>query len=466
MSKHAYQTEQTKKSPLKYSPSFREFLESIRETCKVARCLLEAGTLYRYCNPELPMNYISFRDSEGMISFMPAGREQRLNENGTWSTQGRQTTRPVKFARSILHPRVAESIKDHEFAAFAARFKANELSNEISFKIVSVKEGYRKDGYSIDISSCMAGKPVHRFYDMYDCKVLVAVKKGRYIARALLWNEVFLDTKETPIKLMDRVYYANCNGTCQLFIDWAIENGYHRKQNQNGYSDEPIVSPTGEVVNNPILRVYKKTNAKERIYKPYLDTLEYTDHNYKILSNIFRVANTVYYNLKSAENYRENKKEFVLAHTSETNSGYVHKGDTLKFKGELYYKLCSLCCVAENGLYYHKQDPRVFSFLRGYYTTFYLKKTHVVVDGKVYRKTDPRIIQAGNNKWILKEEIKIEPIKDVKVDTNNASKGFMDVGIDTISQYFSQWFSITPPVNTINYDITTDAVEDVLTTRE
>mgnify|MGYP003349329510 CR=1 FL=1 len=90
-------------------------LSTEQACCKLLVRALERvtqGKRTRFLNPAPAGNYWTFRETEGLITFCPAGREQLINDNGTWRREGRQAMKPAKFLREVLHPRLAKRIKE------------------------------------------------------------------------------------------------------------------------------------------------------------------------------------------------------------------------------------------------------------------------------------------------------------------------------------------------------------------
>jgi hypothetical protein len=451
------------KPALRASSSFRKFIMDSADHCLISAlilrgCLRNGRYVAQDKNGKPVMDFISYRDAKGLISFIPPNREQKFNDNGSWSTDGRQTMKPAKFARAILHPRLVKKLKDHQFAEFANKFKANEIANEVTFHIESIRAGYNSD-FSGGIGSCMHYKPVHTFYEMFDCNALIARKNGKNVGRAILWNDVTINDKE-HCKFLDRMYVCETE-IWQLFADWASDNGVYRKSSQNGDNMESLISPDGDEIDDPTILTYKKNKAKKKIFKPYLDTLEYTDNTYSVLSNKFRVKNKpVFWLMKSADNYRENQGHLVSAVFNDGPEHFCNRNQCIKYKNLYYYRgdRNVVECV-DDYKRYHKDDKRLLQ----YNGRYYLKERRVVIGDTLYRKTDARLIKQKNNKWALKpvEPVieKIEEPKTISIIDNNVSTGLLGVlqqWAETLnmSSFASQWTN-NPTNSLFNYDYLT-----------
>jgi hypothetical protein len=214
-------------------------------------------------------DYFTFREKEGMISYMPKGREQQFNGDGTWRREGRESIKPAKWLRSMIHPRIAKRMKDHLFAKFDACLKAAENSSRVKFAEVSFEDAYNNDNYPNDIDSCMWGEPVGEFYRACGCRAIVAIDKSdNYRGRAVLWPDVKSDLG--PITFMDRVY-CDKPEILEMFLQHAKDQGWHHKSKQSRDSKSCVISPDGQY-HNISMSVRAKEDLDDVSYYPYLDT--------------------------------------------------------------------------------------------------------------------------------------------------------------------------------------------------
>ena len=89
-------------------------------------------------------------------------------------------------------------------------------------------------------------------------------------ARALLWQNVKEYNSDTVHKVMDRIYYVYDHDV-QFFKDWALENGYLYKWEQNAKS-ERYLNIDGQPVRKDL---YVDLEIHNLPYAPYLDTFKY-----------------------------------------------------------------------------------------------------------------------------------------------------------------------------------------------
>lgn len=171
-----------------------------------------------------------------------------------------------------------------ELEQFVNQFKAtvDKLNDKFSyFDLVDGEEiGYWYSSKNYYMSrgtlgtSCMANSPVS-FFDIYInnpkvCSLLILKSKDDndlIIGRALLW------TLRDGKRFMDRVYTIS-DSDVQLFRDYAKENGWYSKSNNNssdsGYAFDP---KTGDVIDLGTLIVDVKSGPYDKY--PYMDTIKY-----------------------------------------------------------------------------------------------------------------------------------------------------------------------------------------------
>jgi hypothetical protein len=277
---------------LQFSESFREFLRDIKDDCRVARLLLNAEKLSNASKGAVldklittkEVNYITHRKN-GMLSYMPAGREQKLNENGRWSLDGRQEGRPGKVMRRLFTKNALKVLKDTDFEVFSNKYRAKYSTDHITLKVYDsdmVGEIYDRsvehdDGNPL-ASSCMRGDG--NYMGIYECNpnvsILVAeTANGKVAGRALLWHKVSANVG--TINFMDRVYVARDN-YYDLFIDWAETNGYWYKVNYKSYDTKTLLFEPGTKEHK---KVYMSVNCDtDHDEYPYIDTFSYGGDGY------------------------------------------------------------------------------------------------------------------------------------------------------------------------------------------
>jgi hypothetical protein len=234
-------------------------------------------------NPALPGNYFSFRETEGMISYMPNGRIQRVNHDGTWMREGRQSAKPAKWIRSMIHPRIARSLKDHEFSLFDGIVKHEEMRSKVTFSKVSVERGYNKVNF-IPIESCMWNSPVAEFYEAFGYKVLVVKNEvdDLWMGRALIWPKVKASNQDKSVTYMDRIYCRTVE--VQLaFKAYATEKGWWHKRDQSREASG-FVNSDGEHV-SANLTLSTEVDLDSIDFYPYMDTFAFGGEDWISTSN-------------------------------------------------------------------------------------------------------------------------------------------------------------------------------------
>jgi len=123
--------------------------------------------------------------------------------------------------------------------------------------------------------SCMAFKDVRTFW-MYDdldiCEVVTIEKDGYIVARALLWDKVYVKGQTTPIKYMDRIY-ANSVHNEALLRKWGMQEGYHQWD-----TSDYTLTPEGMRIDKPQMWIDLRDNwchgFKPLMWPkcPYMDT--------------------------------------------------------------------------------------------------------------------------------------------------------------------------------------------------
>lgn len=205
-----------------------------------------------------------------------------------------------RFTRALLK-KADQEFTDKDIEAFVTEFKTTMRIKKDSFKNFSVVKGddikfwYNQrnnmPGGSLG-SSCMKHDKCQEYFDIYTKnpnQVSMIILKSyedesKICGRALLWT----DTENR--KFMDRIY-INDNSHEDMFIEYAISNGYYYKEEQS--FSNPDVMLNDKKVN---ISIMVKLDEYEFDNYPYVDTLKclkdgvlYTDdgdndYDYKLTS--------------------------------------------------------------------------------------------------------------------------------------------------------------------------------------
>lgn len=190
-----------------------------------------------------------------------------------------------RFTRALL-TKTGEEVDPKQLEDFVSKYKAAILIEREAFTRFQIVNGekikfwYNVENYENPIgtlgSSCMRYDKCGPFLKIYTSnpdQARLIILKGRkdpnkICARAILW----LDDKGR--NFMDRVYVQN-HADINLFIEFAIENGFYYKKDQTYASGEPIMFNGEELsLDESVIDVTLK-NGGDFNYYPYMDSLKY-----------------------------------------------------------------------------------------------------------------------------------------------------------------------------------------------
>lgn len=254
-------------------------------------------------------NFISRKSCDGdNISYFPKSKYKRIMVDVNnpslgltihpWDDNiGRVKIKIGRFIRKFLSDFAIEeyNINDKDIENFVNIYKSFFIRKSVNLKIVEGEEilkWYLEDNYqTIDgykqgtiWNSCMRQRERNKYLSMYsdnpNIKMLILLDdNGKLSARALLWNGVF-DSDNNSYKVMDRIY-TFYEHDVNLFKDWARENGYIYKMEQNAKSEKYFIKDN-EVVR---LKLGTKLDKWKFDYYPYLDTFKFFNYTKGILYN-------------------------------------------------------------------------------------------------------------------------------------------------------------------------------------
>jgi hypothetical protein len=209
----------------------------------------------------------------------------------------RTRTRVGKFINKFLSKEAinANNITSSDIEKFVNLYKSYFARNESMLKIVSGNDIFQ---WYLDVNyfappnfygttlwkSCMRQEERNKFMQLYTqnntIKMLVYLTdNGKVRARALLWDDV-KDTNGNSYKIMDRIYSV-FDHDVDFFKDWAKENGYIPKFEQNSKSERLfLVDGVPQRMD-----LYIDLEVKDFRYYPYLDTFKFFDIRKGKLSN-------------------------------------------------------------------------------------------------------------------------------------------------------------------------------------
>ena len=269
---------------LVFSESFVEFLYKIAPESKIARLIIACRRarndgfdfLYKVVLKSDEVNYITYRNN-GMISYMPADREQEFNDDNTWKRDGRQESKPARVMRRLFTNNALKCLKDSDFEIFNNKYKSQYSTEGFTFEVLpsdKIPDVYcmeRMDGGASLNGSCMNGDS--SYLEIYlKCSsleiIVLKTTDGKLAGRALLWTLTYND--ET-IKLADRFYVAE-DHLYDSFLAYVESNKWWRKKYYKTYDyKQDFVMPNGEEV---VCNFVVQTDTCFDEY-PYIDTFQY-----------------------------------------------------------------------------------------------------------------------------------------------------------------------------------------------
>lgn len=387
-----------------FSNSFQQFLIGIRDESRVARLILSTADMFNLGYVELlpkvlrtdEVNYITYR-SDGNISFLPAGKEHIVNDDGTWSRSNRQDGKPARVIRKLFTERALKVLNDKDFEVFNNRYKSKYSIDGYTFRLLSnedipdVYDMDREEGGASLNSSCMNNDS--NYLDIYKycnkLQILILIKDDLLAGRALVWS---LDDN---ITLMDRVYVSN-DHLYDVFLDHAKERGWWRKQDYKSYSNKRnFVTPDGCLVT----RTFKVFTDTEHDNYPYIDTFTYGGNGYLVNSNSDYV-----YEYTNTDGTRDGDENAGRVY-DEINDEYIDEDSAVYIEyGERRFRDRTTHidnAVQVDGCWYHEDDENIVEIDN----TWYRKDDENIccIDNEYYH-IDDCCIDEYNGEWALQDD--------------------------------------------------------------
>lgn len=266
------------------SDELREILKTIESQSLVANLLLR-GRITDDSLVDIPVNFISVgKHDKSKISYMSKERLDSLSKDDSpWTSSRRYMAKPGAFVSKLF-----SDISSKEVEAFSNLFRSITMKDPMRFEVVEgevIKDYYSYNSYSNGNgslgASCMKHEQCQRYFDVYTDNVdslsmlIMLDENDGLMGRALLWN---FDDK----KVMDRIYTNNDEKLTFYFKQWATENGYLYKTEQNWFNSlffENLNTPSQEIKLDIKLENYKYSRY------PYMDTFKFFKHSEGIFSN-------------------------------------------------------------------------------------------------------------------------------------------------------------------------------------
>lgn len=267
------------------STSFKKMVIDIynEHDCRICETIIH----YSNNHTASEVNYLTMRGN--MISFLPAGKEHKVNEEGKWSRDGRQDGKPARVIRKIFPPELVSHmyIIDAHYEKFSNYVSAyvgingdGDGGSDPVYKIAVcngefISEYYNHNANGHDAGGNLTGSCMRHveseYFDIYvynpDTVSMAVCLDGHHKVhgRALIW-------KTDKGLCMDTIYAAD--SIKNMFISFAKENGMRYKSQQSCHWNSFDVF-NGVNDNNSQQFTAVLRDCYEPDYYPYLDTMQY-----------------------------------------------------------------------------------------------------------------------------------------------------------------------------------------------
>jgi hypothetical protein len=336
---------------MKTSISFARFIERNADTkvCKLLHLATKSNhpSASKICTDAL--DYLTNR-SDGMISYLPKGKELIICSDGSWSRQNRQAGKPARVVQKLLSPQALRLLNGRDLEVFSNLYTATYASLEnMRFEFISgtqIAEVYAlrdKDNtpagqrYSDIGGSCMQGIKNAEHFALYVNNPQVigmcAVWCGdSLVARCLTW---LIDGD----KYADRIY-AKTEAMQEAVKLYLMESGYHVKAFQSMHHRTEWVTPSGDLSDQELSVKVDLTGVD---YYPYMDTFcflcdgaGYELTNDQGASYRYKLHCTSGDRIAVVEDIHGDMVDENSVVWSEYSGGYIHVDSATEINGEWY----------------------------------------------------------------------------------------------------------------------------------
>ena len=345
---------------LKISENLRKLLQKIESSSVIASCILDSTKEgHNLTIIENGIDYLSISEADSSkISYLNCDRMASIDETNYWISRKRYHILPGKvisklFDKTILIKGIITS-KDIEI--FSNVYRSCQIENKVKFEIVKgndIKRYYYQESYSRNADgelcgslggSCMRHDRCQNYFSLYtenkEVSLLCLFDKDTncLIGRSILWNieAEEISTGKKLFKIMDRIYTINDDFYTIMFKNWAKNNGYFYKSEQNHNNSVWFDQDSKKI--DLYLSINLNTNFKNF---PYLDTFKFIDIDSSTLYNYpvggvskLKIMNSVEGWLESADSYCLDEITRISYHIENTiqlpylNNIRVYKGNT------------------------------------------------------------------------------------------------------------------------------------------
>jgi hypothetical protein len=256
------------------SDDLKEILTQFESESVVAQLLLKK----RHDKEELvdnPVNFISIsREDRTKLSYLTIERMETLSPTEYWTSSRRFQAKPGGFISKVF-----KNVNSREVEKFSNLFRSQVNKPRFNFSIVkgpTIRNYYHYDSYQADKgtlgASCMKHESCQKYLDLYVYNpdvvsmLIMTDDYGGLMGRALLW-------KFESHKIMDRIYTVCDEELMFYFKQWATQNGFLYKSEQNWYNTMQF-EQVGQKRQELKLELSINTDFR---YLPYMDTFKFLD---------------------------------------------------------------------------------------------------------------------------------------------------------------------------------------------
>jgi hypothetical protein len=256
------------------SDDLKEILTQFESESVVAQLLLKK----RHDKEELvdnPVNFISIsREDRTKLSYLTIERMETLSPTEYWTSSRRFQAKPGGFISKVF-----KNVNSREVEKFSNLFRSQVNKPRFNFSIVkgpTIRNYYHYDSYQADKgtlgASCMKHESCQKYLDLYVYNpdvvsmLIMTDDYGGLMGRALLW-------KFESHKIMDRIYTVCDEELMFYFKQWATQNGFLYKSEQNWYNTMQF-EQVGQKRQELKLEISINTDFR---YLPYMDTFKFLD---------------------------------------------------------------------------------------------------------------------------------------------------------------------------------------------
>jgi len=397
-----------------YSKSFIEFLRN--SDCKIAQIL------YRLHNKSYDslilvsdeVNFLTFRN-DGTISYLPAGKEMKYNNDGNWARDGRQNGKPSKVIRKIINKRVWHLFKDSDFECFTNAYKANFNEDGYNFELLSnnhipdVYEMDRGEGEGSINNSCMNGDSEYLgiYKNCNKLQILILKNKdGLLCGRSLIWKI------NDNVTLMDRIYVTQ-DFMYDKFLSFAKSSQYWTKKDFKSYDNKrTFINLLGEEIDKTFT-VHTDTDFDSY---PYIDTFQYGDDG--SLNN----SGDGEYTYNETDGTRGGGEDNHQGEVyDDINGEYIDEDNAVYIEfGENRYRnqYCHVDnCVQVDNDWYYENDSHIVEVGNSYYT----KDSDEIcqIDGDYHLMEDCVYSEMDNTYYLNDDCVYVEEIEDYILESES-----------------------------------------------